>query len=562
MAEVRNPSLIMRPGLNPESAPNKPPLPPIDHVFLIESDLAVERNATIRLRDGVDIYCDIYRPQGRAGEADLPTLLSWSPYGKHARSNNVFWPLSGVEQAWLSPLTPFEGADPVAWCAAGYAVVVVDPRGAWLSEGDFHHNGMVEALDCADTIAWIADQPWSNGKVGMTGVSYLAAIQFWVASLNPPALAAINPWEGFTDWYREFAYHGGILETGFLPRASDSIAYSRFQTEDTWENARAHPLMDWFWRSKEIDLDAIRTPAFVVASWSDHGLHTRGTLEGFKRMSSPQKWLNVHGQKKWAHFYRPESQALRRDFFDHFLKERDTSLSAWPPVRIEVRDRSGEATVRDEREWPLARTVPTALWLGPQRQLSAQPVADSGSTAYEAQNGEAVFDFRFESDTEITGHAKLRLWIEVDEARDADLFVALEKLDADGQHAGMTFYAFFEDGPVALGWLRASHRALDARRSTALQPVHAHDHEDLLVPGEPIAVDIELWPSSTHFGPGETLRLIVKGSDVHAEGAPRLPFARHEQTRNAGRHILHWGGSRGSHLLLPVIPASQGSALP
>lgn len=545
---------IMRPGVDPHTAPNKPPLPPIDYALRHEAGLVIERNVAIPLRDGVRIYADVYRPEGPRGEADLPALLSWSPYGKHAQSNQVFWPRSGVNPEWLSPLTPFEGADPVKWGALGYAVVVVDPRGAWLSEGDFHHNGAVEAQDCADTINWLADQPWSNGKVGMTGVSYLAAIQFWVAALNPPALAAINPWEGFTDWYREFAYHGGILETGFLPRASDNIRFSLNHTEDTWENAQAHPLMDAFWHSKEIDLAAIRTPAWVVASWSDQGLHTRGTLEAFKAMSSPQKWLDVHGQKKWAHYYLAQSQARREAFFDHFLKGRQTAVAAWPPVRIEVRERHGEAVERAEREWPLARTVPTPLWLRADGTLGADRPDGPATIAYDANEGEAVFDHRFATDTELTGHASLRLWVEAEGSDDMDLFVAVQKLDRAGQPLGQTFYAFFEDGPVALGWLRASHRETDPVRSTPLQPFHTHVREQRLAPGEIVPVDIEIWPSSTLFHAGETLRIVIKGADIYAEGVPFLPFARHERTRNAGRHIIHIGPKHDSHLLMPVIP--------
>ena len=143
---------------------------------------------------------------------DLRLLLRLGPYGKHALSNQVFWPLSGVNPDWLSPLTPFEGPDPVFWGAHGYAVAIVDPRGAWQSEGDFHHHGLQEASDCHDAIQWLAEQPWSNGRIGMTGVSYLAVAQYQAASRRPPALAAINPWEGFSDFYREFAYHGGIPE--------------------------------------------------------------------------------------------------------------------------------------------------------------------------------------------------------------------------------------------------------------------------------------------------------------------------------------------------------------
>jgi uncharacterized protein len=554
MAAGDDVELIMRPGVDPYSAPNKPPLPPPDYVRANDSGLTIERNIAVRLRDGVRILIDLYRPEGARGEADLPVLLSWSPYGKHARSNQVFWPASGVNPDWLSPLTPFEGPDPVACGAQGYAVAVVDPRGAWLSDGDFHHNGVVEGQDCCDVIQWLADQSWSNGKIGMTGVSYLAAIQYLAASLRPPALAAINPWEGFCDWYREFAYHGGIPETGFLPRASDNIQYSLHRTENTWANVQAHPLHDAYWRSKEVDLEAIETPAFVVASWADQGLHTRGTLEVYKRMSSREKWLEVHGQKKWAHYYLPESQAKRVAFFDHFLKGKKTSISAWPKVRLEVREAAGQAKATTENEWPIARTRYTPLWLDAAGSLHSAPAKDSASIRYDAREGRAVFDHTFERDTELTGHMKLKLWVEAEGSDDMDIFVALQKLDAKSDLVGFTFYAFFENGPVALGWLRASHRALDPKRSRPEQPVHLHDREDLLRSGEPVPVEIEIWPSSTLFRAGETLRVVVQGSDVYKEGLPRLPFARHEATRNRGVHIIHTGGQYDSHLLAAVVP--------
>jgi len=254
---------MMRPGVDPYSATHKPPLPPSDYSQTLDEGLVIERNCTVRLRDGTDIFVDLYRPAGL--ERDVPILLAWGPYGKHALSNQVFWPRSGVDPEWLSPLTPFEGPDPRWWGVHGYGVAIADPRGAWLSGGDFHHNGIQEAEDCADTIEWLGGLPWGNGRVGMTGVSYLAAIQYLVAPLRPEPLAALNPWEGFSDWYREFAYHGGILETNFLPRASDNIRYSLHRTENTWENVKAHPLIDDFWKSKELDLEGIVLPAYVVA---------------------------------------------------------------------------------------------------------------------------------------------------------------------------------------------------------------------------------------------------------------------------------------------------------
>jgi predicted acyl esterase len=332
---------ITRPGVDPFSASHKPPLPPAEYDRRAERGLLIERNCVIELRDGTEIFCDLYRPEGAT--RDLPILLAWGPYGKHALSNQVFWPRSGVDPEWLSPLTPFEGPDPVWWGSHGYAVAVIDPRGAWLSGGDFHHNGVQEAEDCADAIEWLGLREWSNGRVGMTGVSYLAAIQYLVAPLKPPPLAALNPWEGFSDWYREFAYHGGILETGFLPRASDNIIYSLGRTENTWENVLAHPLIDEFWQSKALDLEGIDRPAYVVASWSDQGLHLRGTIEAYRRMASREKWLEIHGQKKWAHYYRPESRGEAARVFRPFLArpaDRCRCL-AQGPIRIARAPRRG-----------------------------------------------------------------------------------------------------------------------------------------------------------------------------------------------------------------------------
>jgi predicted acyl esterase len=544
----------MRPGVDPHSAPNKPPLPPKDYQQRIERGLLIERNVAVPLRDGIRIYIDLYRPAGPVGERDLPVLLGWSPYGKHSLSNKVFWPASGVDPDWLSPLTGFEAPDPAFWCQRGYAVAYADPRGAWLSEGEFHHNGTIEAQDCRDTIEWLTSQGWSNGQLGMSGVSYLAAIQYLVAPLKPSGLAAINPWEGFSDWYREFAYHGGIPETGFLPRASDNIRFSLTRTENTWANVQAHPLWDAYWRSKEPELEAIDVPAYIVASWSDQGLHTRGTLEAFKRIASKQKWLEVHGQKKWAHYYRPESRARQAEFFDQFLKRRPTSIATWAPVRIEVRERARVAIERAEQEWPLDRTQYRPLWLdASQGVLRQQPASEVSQLRYEATTGRALFEHRLMRDTELTGHMKLKLWLSLEGASDADLFVAVQKLDTAGEPVGFTFYAFYENGPVALGWLRASHRALDPARSTPWQPFHPHDHEEPLPLGVPVCLEIELWPSSTLFKSGETLRLIVQGRDVYQDALPNLPFARHESTRNTGAHILHTGGAYDAHLLVPQV---------
>jgi uncharacterized protein len=550
--------LIMRAGVHPERVVGRKVPPPPLYSESSENGLLIHRNVSVALRDGVRMYIDIYRPAGAASEHTLATLLGWSPYGKHNTSDRLPWPAADVAAGWLSKYTAFEAPDPLYWCPRGYAVVYPDPRGAWYSEGELQHGGMGEAEDCADLIHWLGEQRWSNGKVGMTGVSYLTSIQWQVAPLRPPHLAAINPCEGFSDWYREFAYHGGIPETGFLPRGTANLQWSTTRTEDTLANVRAHPLYDAYWASKECDLEAIDVPAYVVASWSDQGLHTRGTLEAYKRMRSKPKWLEVHGRKKWHYYYAPSSRERQRHFFDHFLKASGTLVPAWPRVRLEVRERANVGGMRAENEWPLARTVYRKLYLDASRSaLGEVPPQEPSETRYDptGPSGRATFDYVFRETTELTGHIKLKLVVEALGADDMDLFVAIQKLDSDGVPVPFVFYSMLENGPMALGWLRVSHRELDPVRSTPQQPFHTHVREQRLAAGERVPVEIEIWPSSTLFRAGERLRVVVQGQDVPRDALPNTPFARHENTRNRGTHVIHTGGATDSHLLIPVIPA-------
>jgi uncharacterized protein len=296
-----------------------------------------------------------------------------------------------------------------------------------------------------------------------------------------------------------------------------------------------------------------------VASWTDQGFHTRGTLECFKRMSSEQKWLLCHGQKKWGHFYNPDNVRRLQIFFDHFLKGTDDKVLSWPKVQIEVRERAYVQTLRDEKEWPLKRQQLRKLYLdASDSTISAEPRMKEAETSYNSENkAESVhFDYIFPEDTEITGHMKLLLWGAAAAHNDMDLFVAIQKIDRNGELVGFHFYANFDTGPAALGWLRASHRALDPKLSKPEQPVQSHRHEDLLNPGQFVPMEIEIWPSSTLFRQGERLRVLIKGSDIYPypNKAAGIPLSVHEDLRNKGAHLIRTGGKYDSHLLLPVIP--------
>ena len=519
--------------------------------------MIIERDITVKMRDGVKIYIDIFRPEK---EGKYPVLINWGPYGKLGRIKHDIRGNCGISDDEFNEYTVFEAGDPVYWCRNGYILINPDPRGAWNSEGDLTFMSDQEAEDCYDLIEWAGTQNWSNGKVGMQGVSYLAWTQWRVAALNPPHLAAINPWEGVSDFYREMAYHGGIPETHFRSLFQSNVSFSTTRVEDYAEMAKQHPLFDDYWASKNADLSKITVPAFIVASWPDHGLHNRGTLEGFKEIASKDKWLLVHGRKKWWHFYQKENVEKQRQFFNRFLKGIDNHVKDWPKVMLEIREKLYVGSSRTENEWPLARTQYTKLFFNASNgkmnmslfKKKAQFRYNVNDITDKTQN--AKFEFKFDKKTELTGYMKLKLWVQAEGSDDMDLFVAIEKIDRAGYIVPFVFFGNHDDGPVALGWLRVSHRELDEERSTPYQPFHKHQREIKLKPGEIVPVEIEIWPSSTLFERGEKLRVVVQGSDIYSYPEERHTNG-HTATVNKGEHVIYTGGKYDSHLLVPVIPA-------
>ena len=529
---------------------------PRAHTSEAGQGIRIERDIEIPTRFGFNLYADLFRPADVEGP--IPVLIAWTPYGKHDPAPlATIYPASGVKAEWMSDLTIFEAPDPVYWTRHGYAVLTIDIPGTWYAQSRAHYCAPEEAEAFADAIEWAGTQDWSNGKVGLSGVSYLTVMQWRVAELNPPHLAAINPWEGWTDTYREVTYHGGIPDTYFWPYIQTRWGASDHAVEDLWAETAEHPFYDDFWASKASQLEKIRVPAYVVGSWSDHALHTRGTLEGFRRISSDQKWLEVHGRKKWAHYYDPESVERQRAFFDHYLKDA-SPRPQWPRVSVEVRERYGVATLQDSTDWPMPEVAYRRFHLdaGAGALTETLPGAQV-SLGYDslAKDGEVRFDLRFDADTRIVGHARLHLHVSIEEGADADLFILMEKLDAAGGIVPFAHYAVFEDGPVAMGWLRLSHRELDAERSTDFLPVLAHQRAVPVTPGEIVSADIEILPSGTHFAAGETLRLIIRGRDGRVYPRPML-YSRHEDSVNRGRHSIWTGGTTESWLQLPVMRAA------
>ncbi|GAB5501455.1 CocE/NonD family hydrolase [Pyruvatibacter sp.] len=529
----------------------------------IEDQVIIGRDVGVETRDGVRLSANVYRPKS---EGPFPVVMMLTAYHKDEGPNQYpdyirrnATPEYDMGQINVSPWTPWEGPDPAYWVQQGYAVVTLDSRGYGKSEGVASVLSMQDRHDFHDAITWAGTQDWSNGNVGLTGVSYLAIAQWVAASSAPEHLKAIMPWEGQSDNYREVLFHGGIPETAFtefwLTRVRSKANDINLPPAAIVNFAGERPmLMKWLQENvmppSGIALEEITVPALIAASWSDHGMHTRGSFEGFKRIGSQQKWLYTHGQPKWDVYYSPEALEMQTAFFDHFLKGADNGFDTRPRVRLEVRDTLDTYSVRSEDTWPLPATVLTPLYLDAATDALAdsQPT-DSAVKRYDAVEGGAVFRKTFSEQTELTGNMKLKLWVEAEGTDDMDLFVAIRKYDASGE--GITFYAkaSYTKGPVALGWLRVSQRELDPDRSTPAQPVLAHERSLPLSSGEIVPVEIEILPSGTRFMPGETLEVSVQGRDQ----MDHMALA-HKTTVNAGQHVIHTGGDYDSHLLVPVIP--------
>lgn len=522
----------------------------------IAPGLSLDRDVAVEMRDGVRLSLNVFR----AGVEPAPVILSVTPYGKDRYSDPIqssIMRLSGVRFGALdrSRWATFEAPDPLYWTRAGYTVVQADVRGMHGSEG---HAGVLteqDADDYAELIEWCAAQPWSTGRVGLLGVSYLAMSQWQVAALRPPSLAAICPWEGVTDLLRELGYQDGIPETGFVStwwrfRMRRGHNRSFAMAEDFPVDRDAHPLDDVYWAAKRPDLEQIEVPALVCASWSDHGLHTRGSIEGFMRIGSPEKWLYTHGRRKWETFYSQAARETQRRFFDHFLKGDANGWEDTPRVRLEVRRSRTSYEVRHEPVWPIPGTTVVELHLDPRAAaLVITPPQVAGSADYDpnARDGRISFVWYVERETEITGSASVRLWVSTTDGDDLDVFVVLRKLDAAGREVPFFGYNGYSDDVVAKGWLRVSHRELDPALSRPGRPWHTHRTRWPVQPGEIVDIEIEIQASSTLFEAGSALRLDILGHD-----AARYPVFRHGVTANRGRHWVHTGPDHPSMLVVPV----------
>lgn len=570
--------------------------------------MTIDWDVMIPMGDGAFVAADVFRP---IDEGRYPVIISYGPYAKGLsfqqgypdQWNRMLTDFPEVAEGSTNEYQNWEVVDPEKWVPHGYVVVRVDSRGTGRSPGFVDHFSPRETRDFYECIDWAAVQPWSTGKVGANGISYLAINQWHVASLQPPHLAAMCVWEGAADWYRDMTHHGGMVSTfwanwydkqvktvqyglgdngptsavtganvcGDETLTEEELAANR---SDLGGSILAHPLDDRYHRNRSPVWENITTPLLSAGNWGGQGLHLRGNVEGYVRSASEQKWLELHGIEHWTHFYTDYGRELQLQFFDHFLKGEDNGWDHRPPVLLQVRHVDGFVE-RTEDAWPIPRTIWTAMYLHPDLTLSTEPPTAATALEFEALGNGLTFRSRpLESYTEFTGPMAAKLWVSSSTV-DADLFLVFRVFDPDGGE--VTFQGALDPkAPVAQGWLRASHRRLDPELSRPYRPYHTHTSAEPLAPGEIYEVDVEVWPTSIVVPAGYTVALTVRGKDYENEpddGADDKgtistfknkfsgcgPFLHDEPSDRpeqifGGRTTLHFGPSRPAHVLTPVIP--------
>ena len=525
-------------------------------VSKVPPNVHADWNLPVKVRDGTTLHVNVFRPNE---PGTYPVIMSAHPYGKdhipaRSRSGRAANPQYRLfpqpEPVSLSEWTSWEAPDPGVWVPRGYVVVNADLRGGGTSEGTGDLFSDEEAQDYYDLIEWAGVQPWSNGRVGLDGVSYLCMSQYKVAALNPPHLAAICPWEGFSDLYRDFARPGGSREDGFSViwnKGTSKVARLR---GDLRREICARPERDEWYRSRTPNIERIRVPMLVCASFSDHSLHSRGSFEVFRRAASTQKWLYTHRGGKWSTYYSARATAARIGFFDPFLKGVANGWDQRPPVHCEIHD-SGPypAAIVEEDAWPPGNLNWRPLWLDARDMAlkDASPAAQS-QVAFSSR-GILRFQWSVPEDIDVIGPMALRLWIKAQDASDLVLFAGIRKFRAGAEVTFEGSYGFSGD-MVSKGWQRAAHREIDDHLSTPAQPVHTHVRAEPLAEGEIARIDIALRQHATRFLKGDILQLDLRGN-WHFPRDPLFgQFPAFYAPSPKGNWILLSGGGYDSHLLL------------
>ncbi|MEU3735165.1 CocE/NonD family hydrolase [Streptomyces sp. NPDC033538] len=573
------------------------------------------RDVRIPLRNGSFVYADVYRPDN---DEPVPVVMNCGVYGRAFVHHSVCDDEDAEhheameERYFLGNPDGYEyenheSVNTVAWVPRGYAVVRVDSPGAGKSPGTLGIWGIDEAEAYYDAIEWAGVQPWSNGNVGLWGMSYYAVSQHAVASLRPPHLKAMIAIGTDTDLYEEVMYTGGILNEEFFPgwfkHGIAPAACGEIKAKDFLATAKASPFKDSdpeaiFGPRSEVlmspDLSEVTVPLWTVAATSHPGnFHQLGSSETYLNTPTPNKKIDFW--EDW--FLKSYSSAAVDDhvaFFDHWLKGIDNGIMDRPPVRLEIRTGRGGSYLQEENEWPVARTEYVRWYLdaSPSPQDGHLPCSNVGrlrrtvpeaerSVTYSAEvdptlprrapapaggapatapcaPGATFISEPMTEDTVLAGYSKAVLWV-ASTSEDMDIYVSFRVLDEENREVDYCGPALIPGistrfYPLAKGWLKASHREPDTERSTEYRPKHTHlraDHAPLR-DGEIVPVEIEIIPNTGLVRKDHRIRVDIEPYTGVGHG---MRHAYDPAYHDGAFNSVYTGPEHPSYVQLPVLPS-------
>ncbi len=563
-----------------------------------ESGYLIEQNLKIRMRDGIELAADIYRPatKGVASPGRFPVIVYRTPYNKE-----------GFHRAGIF------------FARHGFVVVAEDCRGRFASEGKFYPL-VQEGPDGYDTIEWAARQPWSNGKIGTAGASYEGWVQYTDALLAPPHLVTMFPVVAWGNFYQS-SFTGGIpslnmsewdlfmadtsREAQQLPAVRDKLSET-FKHPDAWlglppterakiflplpqystifQNSYQHPRFDSYWRQPGFFPAGYYgrfkdVPMYFISGWYDGtvGGVISNDVELSSLQHSPKRlmigpWPHATGSAICGEAYFGSSaavdeQALQLDWFSHWLKAEPYKIISGAPIRIfemggGVRGKvpAGKLNAGGRwislETWP-PQTVATNLYLDNNGGLRYSPPQAGGATSFvddpsnpvptrggyfhgDCVQNQAELEKRADVLTFTT--PALKTPISIMGTVEAHLSIASTAPDSDFIAKLVDVYPNGYSMIVAEGELRARYR-------------NGPDQLSLMTPGEIYTLNFPLGPTSNLFAPGHRLRLDISSTDFpRLEPNPNTAAAPGQwHTTAIARNVVYSGGSHGSYVVLPVL---------
>lgn len=561
-------------------------------------EVAVERDVQVKMRDGVVLRADIFRPKA---DGKFPVLLERTPYNK-------------------------QGED-IGWRAAprGYVVIVQDVRGRYTSEGEWYPFKN-ESNDGYDTVEWAAALPYSNGKVGMFGGSYVGATQMLAAIAHPPHLAGICPEVTASNYHDGWTYQGGAFEQWFneswtsglaqdtfnrkVQRSSNALngiwklplsAYPLFVPGPSESDSTAalapyfldwlsHPSYDDFWKRWSIEdhFSEIQVPSLHIAAWYDIflggsirnyiGMKAQAANEDAKRGQRLLVAIGGHAGsgRKIGDVDFGDAADLNIDdlilaWYEYLLKGVQNEFATNKPVKLFV---MGTNEWRSEEDWPLARAVATKFYL--HSSGKANSLRGDGSLSTTAPRSESPDQYVYDpanpvptaggplccdsqhlapgprdqrpvedrDDVLVYSTPPLTKDLEITGPLSLEIFVKSSAVDTDftGKLVDVGPNGFAQN--LTEGIIRARYR-------------DSQEKPELMNPGQLYKLKIDLWATSNVFRKGHILRLEVSSSN----------FPRFDRNLNSGfeqnvslqtvpaRNSIYHDDQHPSALIVPVVPA-------